>query len=74
VIEAAYRQLMKKHHPDVAGTDPWRVAEHHARSKAINQAFGVLRDPALRRAYDEQRLPGGVRPPPRQSSSSEPPR
>jgi hypothetical protein len=59
VIEAAYRQLMKKHHPDVAGDDPARVAAHHERSKAINQAFGVLRDPEQRRGYDAWRR-GGV--------------
>lgn len=55
VIEAAYRQLMKKHHPDVAGSDPARVAAHHERSKAINEAFRVLRDPWTRREYDELR-------------------
>lgn len=52
VIEAAYRQLMKRYHPDVAGHDPERVALHHERSKAINQAFSVLRDPERRRHYD----------------------
>ena len=73
VIEAAYRQLMKKHHPDVAGDDPARVAAHHARSKTINEAFAVLRDPRKRREYDELRTGGfhrarGVRvtPPPSQ--------
>jgi DnaJ domain len=63
VIEAAYRQLMKKHHPDVAGDDPQRVAEHHARSKAINQAFGVLRHPDQRRRYDVLREQVGTRRP-----------
>ena len=63
VIEAAYRQLMKKHHPDMAGTDPRRIAEHEARAKAINEAFGVLRDPERRRRYDLDRiLSGTVRP------------
>jgi hypothetical protein len=61
VIEAAYRQLMKKHHPDVAGTDPRRVAVHHARSKAINQAFSVLRDPEKRMRYDDERERIGTR-------------
>jgi hypothetical protein len=55
VIEAAYRQLMKKHHPDVAGDDPSRVAAHHERSKSINEAFRVLRDPIQRRHYHELR-------------------
>jgi hypothetical protein len=56
VIEAAYRQLMKKHHPDVAGDDPVRAAANHARSKTINEAFRVLRDPEQRRRYDAQRF------------------
>lgn len=63
VIEAAYRQLMKKHHPDLAGGDPRRIAEYEARAKAINEAFGVLRDPERRRRYDLDRiLSGTVRP------------
>lgn len=52
VIEAAYRQLMKKYHPDRAGDDPRRVALHHERAKAINEAFAVLRDFERRRQYD----------------------
>ena len=47
-IEAAYRALMKKHHPDQAGPGSGdRAAE-------INAAFSVLRDPALRASYDRQ--------------------
>jgi hypothetical protein len=64
VIEAAYRQLMKKHHPDVAGDDQRRAAEFHERAKAINQAFSVLRDPERRRQYDRLRLFGGIQRPP----------
>jgi hypothetical protein len=72
VIEAAYRQLMKKHHPDMAGDDPARIAEHLERSKAINQAFSVLRDPERRRRYDLDRiLAGTVRP--AYASASPPP-
>jgi len=52
VVEAAYRQLMKRYHPDLAGHDPERIDMHHARAKAINQAFSVLRDPDKRRQYD----------------------
>jgi hypothetical protein len=70
VIEAAYRQLMKKHHPDLAGTDPRRVAEYHERAKLINQAFSVLRDPWRRREYDFQRQ---VRGPARAQYAAEPP-
>jgi DnaJ-like protein len=78
VIEAAYRQLMKKHHPDLAGGDPRLVAEHEARAKAINEAFGVLRDPERRRRYDLDRiLSGTVRaaaPQPPPSAPPPPPR
>jgi hypothetical protein len=73
VIEAAYRQLMKKHHPDRAGDDPRRQAEHLARSKAINEAFSVLRDPQRRRTYDFERLHFGTVVPPRSSAPPSPP-
>jgi hypothetical protein len=53
VIDAAYRQLMKKYHPDVAGDDPRQVALHHQRAKAINAAYRILRDPILRKVYDD---------------------
>ncbi|HEY2592742.1 MAG TPA: J domain-containing protein, partial [Chloroflexota bacterium] len=55
VIEAAYRQLMKKHHPDLAGDDAQRIAEHLARAKTLNEAYSVLRNPEQRRRYDEVR-------------------
>jgi hypothetical protein len=63
VIEAAYRQLMKKHHPDVAGADPAHVAESHRRATEINRAFAVLRNPAERRRYDIVRQMVGTRRP-----------
>jgi len=49
VIEAAYRALMKKYHPDL-----WRGDADAAdsRAKLLNEAFATLRDPARRRAYD----------------------
>ena len=82
VIEAAYRQLMKKYHPDLAGDDARRIAEHHRRATAINQAYTVLRDAEQRLEYDRTRLRVGTRPPPpastpppappRSSSPSEP--
>jgi DnaJ domain len=55
VIDAAYRQLMRKYHPDVAGTDASLATALHDRAKVINQAYAVLRDPAQRRAYDAER-------------------
>jgi DnaJ domain len=69
VIEAAYRQLMKKHHPDRAGEDPRRQAVHLARAKAINEAFSVLRDPQRRRDYDFERIRFGTVVPPRSSAA-----
>jgi hypothetical protein len=73
VIEAAYRQLMKKYHPDVAGDDPDAVALHHRRAIEINRAYSVLRDPKQRRLYDTMRGgagPASARRPARQQHST----
>jgi curved DNA-binding protein CbpA len=48
-LEAAYRSLMKRHHPDRARTD---VAA--TRAAEINVAFSVLRDPERRADYDRR--------------------
>lgn len=50
VIQAAYRRLARKFHPDVAPG-----AEAAARMIAINEAWAVLRDPGLRAAHDRDR-------------------
>jgi curved DNA-binding protein len=50
VIQAAYRRLARKFHPDVA-----RGPEAAARMTAINEAWQVLRDPASRAAHDRAR-------------------
>jgi DnaJ-like protein len=71
VIAAAYRQLMKKYHPDHAGSDPARVVEHAARATALNEAFSVLRDPQRRRHYDSARIFFGT-PPPRAEPAAPP--
>jgi hypothetical protein len=47
VIEAAYKALMKKHHPDLHGGE-----DAERRAAEINHAFNVLRDPERREAYD----------------------
>jgi len=75
VIEAAYRQLMKKYHPDRAGDDPRAAAILHERAKIINEAYSVLRDPLRRRAYDAQRQTGAgwSSPPPSPPPPSAPP-
>ena len=48
-IEIAWRALLRRHHPDVAGTDGLAAA------KAINVAHDWLSDPALRARYDDER-------------------
>ena len=50
VIQAAYRRLAQKFHPDVAPGP-----EAAARMAAINRAWAVLRDPVSRAAYDRER-------------------
>jgi curved DNA-binding protein CbpA len=47
VIQAAYRRLAQKYHPDVASGP-----EAAARMAGINAAWEVLRDPARRAAHD----------------------
>ncbi len=48
IIHAAYRVLMRdlKLHPDLGGSE--------AEAALVNKAYEVLRDPALRSAYDEK--------------------
>ena len=50
IIQAAYRRLAQKYHPDLATTP-----EAAARMVAINNAWAVLRDPESRAAYDRER-------------------
>jgi curved DNA-binding protein CbpA len=54
VIQAAYRRLAQKFHPDVAPGE-----EAAARMTAINAAWEVLRDPGRRAAYDVERARRG---------------
>jgi curved DNA-binding protein CbpA len=51
VIEAAYRRLARKYHPDVS-SDP----ASHEKMIAINQARELLRDPVRRAAIDRARV------------------
>ncbi|HZC33519.1 MAG TPA: J domain-containing protein [Candidatus Bathyarchaeia archaeon] len=55
VIQAAYRRLARKYHPDVSGPGP----ESAGRMAAINKAWETLRDPVRRRAYDRERRAAG---------------
>ncbi|MEM8975082.1 MAG: DnaJ domain-containing protein [Pseudomonadota bacterium] len=50
-VKAAYHELARAHHPDVAD----RVANSDQLMRDINQAYSVLGDPKLRRAYDTGR-------------------
>ena len=62
VIQAAYRRLAQKYHPDVVGPGP----ASSGRMAAINKAYETLRDPARRRAYDRDRTtatPGAAQAP-----------
>lgn len=48
VIEAAYKRLSQKYHPDVN-----RSPEAETRMKEINEAYQILRNPSTRQEYDE---------------------
>lgn len=50
VIEAAYRALIKKYHPDLWLDDP----NAQSRAASINKAFATLRDPDTKAACDRE--------------------
>src|SRR5688572_26796513 len=60
-VEIAWRALLKRHHPDIAGSAADDLA------KRINVAHDWLSDPELRARYDSERHPGrrGTRAPSR---------
>jgi DnaJ-domain-containing protein 1 len=45
-IEAAYKSLAKRHHPDVGGSE--------AKMKEITAAYQILKDEALRKKYNQK--------------------
>jgi hypothetical protein len=51
-IDLAWRALLRKHHPDIAGPDALELA------KRINVAHDWLSDPELRRRYDREHADG----------------
>ncbi len=53
VIQAAYRRLAAKHHPDINPSP-----EAMERMKLLNAAYEVLSDPVKRRGHDMSRLRG----------------
>lgn len=56
VLEAAYRRLARKYHPDVAPGD-----DAQTRMVALNRAWEMLRDPAKRAAVDRIRAAAATR-------------
>ena len=48
VLDAAYRALARRYHPDGESPSPARMAD-------INRAYSLLRTPELRRRYDTER-------------------
>ena len=52
VIQAAYRRLARKYHPDLATT-----ADAANRMAAINAAWELIGEPAKRQAFDRKRTP-----------------
>ena len=56
VIEAAYRRLSRKYHPDVNDSP-----EASDRMRAINQAYATLSDPRRRVIYDRGLRQAGIR-------------
>ncbi len=71
VIEAAYRRLARKYHPDVSGGSGTTQ-----RMQELNEAYTMLRDPARREAYHrafqrDQAAPAAP-PPPRRPEAPPP--
>jgi hypothetical protein len=53
-IQAAYRSLISRYHPDrVAGLEPELQAAANARTKEINYAYDILGDAGRRARYDK---------------------
>ena len=65
VVEAAYRRLARKYHPDQS---PSVNATAHMQD--INWAYQILKDPAKRASYDRTTGQGVKQPPPKSSTSS----
>ena len=51
VVHAAWRALLRKHHPDTNPADPAGI-----KARKINEAFAILGKPGARAAYDRTRL------------------
>jgi hypothetical protein len=64
-VKRAYRNLAKKHHPDLNSGDPHSAA----RFRRIARAYAILGDPLTRTRYDRRTEP----PPPPQTAPPAPP-
>ena len=76
IITAAYRALIRRHHPD---RNPSPTAD--ATTKPLNEAWEILSDPAKRAKYDRELTAGSSsrpapppRPPNRPTQETPPPR
>lgn len=67
VIQAAYRRLARKYHPDLAATP-----EAAERMSAINAAWEMVGTPEARRAYDEGRARATATPSPAGGGAASP--
>lgn len=52
-IDRAHKRQAAKHHPDRGGSEE--------RMKSVNEAYGILKDAAVRHAYDESRATTATR-------------
>lgn len=55
-VRKAYRALARKYHPDVNADNPYAI-DHF---REVKEAYEVLKEPALRRRYDEERWLSGM--------------
>lgn len=62
IIEVAYRRLMRKYHPDALPPELRADPDVLSRVRAINLAYDILSDPALRAVYDAALLPPQPKP------------
>ena len=70
-IKAQYRFLMQAFHPDkFTGSSPLQKAKAEAKAKEINEAYGVLSNPANRAEYDRSTGRKTYTPPPPTSRPS----
>lgn len=76
VIDAAYRRLMRKYHPDALSPEERDNVETQKKVRGINEAYSVLSDRGARAAYDSTYRPSQPQkrapvPQPSQQNSSE---